>query len=247
MTVRVAVLGAAGRMGRTVCDAVRDAEDLDLVAEVDHDGSSIDSLLDARADVAVDFTVAASAMANARWCAANRVHAVIGTSGLSDTDVAELDRLFGAGQANAVLAANFAIGAVLMMHFATVAAPYFDTAEIVEMHHDTKVDAPSATAIRTAEMMASASREWAPDPTTDTSVVPGARGGTGPGSIPIHALRMRGAVAHQAVVLGTTGQTLTIRHDTTDRTAFMPGVLLAVREVATRPGLTLGLEPLLGL
>ncbi|HVE94229.1 MAG TPA: 4-hydroxy-tetrahydrodipicolinate reductase [Acidimicrobiales bacterium] len=247
MTVRVAVLGAAGRMGRTVCSAIGEAEDLELVAEVDQDGLAIDSIREAGAQVAVDFTVAASAMDNARWCAVNGVHAVIGTSGLGEADVAELDRLFGGGEANAVLAANFAIGAVLMMHFAAIAAPHFASAEIVEMHHDTKVDAPSGTAIRTAEMMAAASPEWATDPTVDTSVVPGARGGAGAGGIPIHALRVRGAVAHQAVVLGTTGQTLTIRHDTTDRTAFMPGVLLAVRQVATRPGLTVGLEPLLGL
>ena len=246
MTLRVAVLGAAGRMGRAVCDAVRAAPGLELVAEV-KDGPAIESVADAGADVAVDFTVAPSAMANARWCAANGVHAVIGTSGLNDEEIAELDALFGSSEPNAVLAANFAIGAVLMMHFAAIAAPHFETGEIVEMHHDTKIDAPSGTAIRTAEMMAAASDAWAADPTEHASVVPGARGGLGAGRIPIHALRVRGAVAHQEVVLGTTGQTLTIRHDTTDRTAFMPGVLLAVREVGTRPGLTIGLEPLLGL
>ena len=245
--IKVAVLGAEGRMGRTVCAAVEATDGLDLVAQVDQDGPTIDSLLEAGAEVAVDFTVAASALENARWCAANGVHAVIGTSGLSESDIVELSKLFETSEANAVLAANFAIGAVLMMHFAGIAAPHFNTAEIIEIHHDTKVDAPSGTAIRTAELMAQHSNDWNPDPTTDTSVVPGARGGVGPGGIPIHSLRIRGAVANQEVVLGTTGQTLTIRHDTTDRTAFMPGVLLAIREVATRPGLTVGLEPLLGL
>ena len=234
-------------MGQTVRAAVDAAVDLELVAAVDQEGLTIDSLTDARAQVAVDFTVAASALENARWCSANDVHAVIGTSGLSDRDIAELGELFEASEANAVLAANFAIGAVLMMHFAALASPHFETAEIIEIHHDTKVDAPSGTAIRTAELMSQRSNDWNPDPTNDTSVVPGSRGGAGPGGIPIHSLRIRGAVANQEVVLGTTGQTLTIRHDTTDRSAFMPGVLLAVREVANRPGLTLGLEPLLGL
>lgn len=247
MTIRVAVLGAAGRMGQTVCEAVESADDLELAALVDQDGPRIESLLGAQAQVAVDFTMAGAAMENARWCAANSVHMVIGTSGLSEPNVAELAQMFSASHANALVAANFAIGAVLMMHFAARAAPHFETAEIIEMHHNTKRDAPSGTAIRTAELMAAASPDWAADPTVDTSVVAGARGGVGAGGVPIHSLRIKGAVAHQEVVLGTTGQTLTIRHDTTDRTAFMPGVLLAVRAVADRPGLTVGLEPLLGL
>lgn len=247
MTIRVGVLGASGRMGQTVCQAVESADDLELAAAVDQDGPGIDSLLSAQVQVAVDFTMATSAMENARWCAANSVHLVIGTSGLSESDTAELGQMFSASQANALVAANFAVGAVLMMHFAAQAAPHFESAEITEMHHNTKRDAPSSTAIRTAELMAAASANWAADPTVDTSVIAGARGAVGAGGVPIHSLRIKGAVAHQEVVLGTMGQTLTIRHDTTDRTAFMPGVLLAVRSVADRPGLTVGLEPLLGL
>ncbi len=133
-----------------------------------------------------------------------------------------------------------------MMHFAALAAPYFDTAEVIEFHHDGKVDAPSGTAVRTVERMAAASADWAADPTTH-EVVEGSRGGRGPADIRVHAVRMRGVVANQEVVLGTTGQTLTIRHDTVDRSSFMPGVLLACRSIAEHPGLTLGLEPLLGL
>ena len=143
-----------------------------------------------------------------------------------------------------MIAPNFAIGAVLMMHFAALAAPWFETAEIIELHHDAKVDAPSGTAMLTAERIAAASDRWAPDPTT-TEVVEGARGGRSPGGIPIHSVRLRGLVAHQEVLLGTTGQSLSIRHDSYDRSSFMPGVLLAVKAVADRPGLTVGLDTLL--
>jgi 4-hydroxy-tetrahydrodipicolinate reductase len=172
------------------------------------------------------------------------VHAVVGTTGLSDGDLDELRSLF--TTSNCVVAPNFAIGAVLMMRLSELAAPWFESVEIIELHHDAKVDAPSGTAMLTAQRIAAASSEWAPDPTVDT-VVEGARGGHGPAGIPIHAIRLRGLVAHQEVLFGTTGQTLSIRHDTTDRSSFMPGVLLAVKAVADRPGLTLGLEALLGL
>jgi 4-hydroxy-tetrahydrodipicolinate reductase len=145
-----------------------------------------------------------------------------------------------------VVAPNFAIGAVLMMRLAELAAPWFETVEVIELHHDAKVDAPSGTALATAQRIAAASGEWADDPTTDT-VLEGARGGTGPAGIPIHAVRLRGLVAHQEVLFGTMGQTLSIRHDTTDRTSFMPGVLLAVKAVADRPGVTVGLDALLDL
>lgn len=251
-------------MGSTVCRAVGEAEDLDLVAAVDphHAGIELGQLgihgpgpsiqVASKpngmhgSDVVVDFTQLEAARENLRWCAANDVHAVVGTTGFTPDDFLELEKLFGESAANAVVAPNFAIGAVLMMRFAELAAPYFETGEIIEMHHDQKTDAPSGSAVLTAERMAAASSEWAPDPTT-TNVLEGARGGEGPGGIRVHSVRMRGMVAHQEVVLGTAGQSLTIRHDSYDRASFMPGVLLAVRAVAERPGLTVGLDNLLGL
>lgn len=255
--IRVGVLGAAGRMGRIVADAVRDAEGLVLAGAADLSApgthvhgvtvvADVDALLAGPdgLDVVVDFTVAEASRVTLPVLAAAGVHAVVGTSGLGDDDLAALSGAF--TTSNCVVAPNFAIGAVLMMRFAEMAAPWFDTAEIVEIHHDGKVDAPSGTAVATAERMAAASAEWAPDPTT-REVMPGARGGVGPADIHIHSLRMRGAVADQEVVLGTTGQTLTIRHDTIDRASFMPGVVLAVRRIAEVPGVTLGLDALLGL
>jgi len=260
--LRVAVSGANGRMGRTVCAAVVDDPDCELVAAVDPHHAGLDistvagvdsdvvvaadvhTLEDAGVDVAVDFTEASAARANLRWCAGAGVHAVVGTSGLVDGDFEELRSLF--TRSNCVVAPNFAIGAVLMMRFAELAAPWFETVEIIELHHDAKVDAPSGTAVATAHRIAAASGEWAQDPTADT-VLEGARGGHGPAGIPIHAVRLRGLVAHQEVLFGTTGQTLSIRHDTTDRSSFMPGVLLAVKAVADRPGVTVGLDALLGL
>lgn len=257
--VRVGVFGAGGRMGRTVCAAVAGDPDCELVAAVDPRaaGETVEgipiaadasALADAATEVAVDFTVAAAARENLAWCAGHGVHAVVGTTGLGADDLDRLREAFATGGVNVLVAANFAIGAVLMMRFAELAAPYFDTAEVLEFHHDAKVDAPSGTALRTAERIAAASGagEWATDPTTD-EVLAGARGGLGPAGVRVHAVRMRGVVANQEVVLGTTGQTLTIRHDTTDRTSFMPGVLLAVKAIGSRPGLTVGLDPLLGL
>ncbi len=255
--IRVGVLGVAGRMGRTVVEAVHAADGMELVAAADPSAAGtevhgvivvadVDALVsvDGGLDVVVDFTVAEASRASLPVLAAHGVHAVVGTSGLGDDDVAALRDAF--TSSNCVVAPNFAIGAVLMMRFAEMAAPWFDTAEIVEVHHDGKVDAPSGTAVATAERMAAASADWAPDPTT-REVVAGARGGAGPADIRIHSLRMRGAVADQEVVLGTAGQTLTIRHDTTDRTSFMPGVVLAVRAIGGIPGVTLGLDALLGL
>ncbi|HET6966570.1 MAG TPA: 4-hydroxy-tetrahydrodipicolinate reductase [Acidimicrobiales bacterium] len=253
MTLKVGVIGAAGRMGSTVCGAVTAAPDMSLVAGVDVKGeqTSLDALTSSGAEVAVDFTVPSAAVANAEWCAARGIHCVIGTTGLGDEAVARLQAAYPSdGRLGCVVAPNFAIGAVLMMHFAAIAAPWFETAEIIELHHDRKVDAPSGTAMLTAARMASAASSWAPDP-TEVEVVPGARGGLAePGGIRVHSVRMRGMVAHQEVILGTTGQTLTIRHDSMDRESFMPGVLLAVRAVGEapgRPGVTAGLEPLLGL
>ncbi len=251
-------------MGATVCRAVHDDPELQLVAAVDpyHAGIDLhqlgvegtglqiaakpDALSAASADVAIDFTVLDAARQNLAWCADHGVHAVVGTTGFSPEVLNELRLRFLDSAANAVIAPNFAIGAVLMMRMAELAAPYFETAEIIELHHDQKADAPSGTAMLTAERMAVASTQWAPDP-TKTVVADGARGGEGPAGIRVHSVRLRGLVAHQEVLLGTTGQTLSIRHDSYDRDSFMPGVLLAVRAVRERPGLTVGLDALLGL
>ncbi len=257
--MNVGVLGAAGRMGSTVCAAVDEADDLTLVAAVDPKGAGgrvrdgleiaadLDALIPAGTEVVVDFTVAPAATTSVAWCAAHGVHAVIGTTGLDDAALRTLADAFAATDGvGCVVAPNFAIGAVLMMRFAELAAPWFETGEIIELHHDAKIDAPSGTAMLTANRMAAASPEWAADPTR-VEVVEGARGGSGPAGIRIHSVRLRGLVAHQEVVLGTEGQSLTIRHDSYDRRSFMPGVLLAVRSVPSRPGLTVGLEALLGI
>ena len=263
--MRVGVFGAAGRMGATVCRAVADDPGLELVAAVDphHQGldlrqvagadvpgcaglrvaPSADAMVDAGADVVVDFTHLEAARENLQFCASHRLHAVVGTTGFTNADYDELRRLFAAS--NCLIAPNFAIGAVLMMRFAELAAPWFDSAEIVELHHEGKVDAPSGTAVATAQRMAAASSSWIDDPTS-TFTVDGARGGS-VGGIRVHAVRMRGMVAHQEVILGTTGQTLVLRHDTTDRTSFMPGVLLACKRIGDHPGLTVGLDAFLGL
>jgi 4-hydroxy-tetrahydrodipicolinate reductase len=263
--MRVGVLGAGGRVGSEVCRAVAADPEFELVAAVDphHEGldlrqvtggaasglqvaADVSEFERAGVEVAVDFTQLAAARENLRWCAEHGVHAVVGTTGFTEDDFAELRRRFEASTANCVVAPNFAIGAVLMMRFAELAAPWFETAEVIELHHDNKLDAPSGTAMLTVERMAAASEEWGEDPTR-TEVVAGARGGVGPGGIRVHSVRLRGLVAHQEVVLGTTGQSLTIRHDSYDRTSFMPGVLLAVKAVPDRPGLTVGLDVLLGL
>jgi 4-hydroxy-tetrahydrodipicolinate reductase len=263
MTIRVGVFGAGGRMGATVCQAVAADPDLELVAAVDpfHAGidlrqvakvespdiqvaASADELLRQGAEVAVDFTVVEAARSNLEYLASNGMHAVVGTTGFNADDYAHVRSLF--SSSNCLIAPNFAIGAVLMMRFAEIAAPYFETAEIIELHHDQKVDAPSGTAMLTAERMAAASEDWAQDP-TETTVLPGARGGVGPAGIPVHSVRLRGLVAHQEVLLGTTGQSLSIRHDSYDRSSFMPGVLLGVKHIANVPGLTIGLDTLLGI
>jgi 4-hydroxy-tetrahydrodipicolinate reductase len=252
--MRVGVFGAAGRMGSTVRQAVEEAGDLELVAAVDPrpgTDSSIskdrEALAEAGAEVAVDFTVADAAVENAEWCAAHGIHSVIGTSGIDETGQKRLEEAFPPdGPLGCVWAPNFAIGAVLMIRFAELAAPWFDTAEIIELHHDGKVDAPSGTAMLTATRMAGASREWGADP-TKVETLKGARGAPGPEGIRIHSVRLRGLVAHQEVLLGAAGQTLTIRHDSLDRQSFMPGVLLALRQVPDRPGLTVGLDNLLGI
>ena len=243
--IKVAVLGAAGRMGSTVCDAVESDDELDLVARVDID-DSLDELVGAGAEVAVDFTTPDSVRANVAFCLDKGVHVVVGTTGLSEADLSEIGDRAAASPANVFVAPNFALGAVLMMQFAAQAAPFFDTAEIVERHHEKKLDAPSGTALRTAALMNGARQDaWA---VTDASkeTLEGSRGGDASG-IRIHSLRVRGSVAHQEVVFGSAGETLTIRHDSLDRASFMPGVLLAVKNVSSLDGLTVGLEKLLDL
>ena len=240
---RIGVVGAEGRMGQAVCSAVRDDPALELVAAIDIE-DSLEVLVEKQCEVVVDFTVASAARQTLRFLAANGIHAVVGTTGFSDEDLALFAEAF--TESNCLIAPNFAIGAVLMMRFAELAAPHFSTVEVIEYHHDAKVDAPSGTAIRTAERISSASADWGDDP-TQHEVVPGARGGQGPGGVKVHSVRMRGVVANQEVLLGTTGQTLSIRHDTIDRTSFMPGVLLGCKRIPEFEGLTLGLDAFLGL
>ncbi len=274
--MRVGVVGAGGRMGREVCRTVLHRTGLDLVAAVDPgcvgapvselvggSGSDpegltvsegLEALTTAGAEVVVDFTHLEASRATLAFCAAGGIHVVVGTTGFDQGDLDDLAGLFpteGGSGAHCIVAANFAIGAVLMMRFAALAAPWFDSAEIIELHHEAKRDAPSGTSLRTAEGMASARDdaargEFLPDATT-TVVVEGARGGAGPGGIRIHSVRLPGLVAHQEVLFGSPGQGLTIRHDSFDRASFMDGVVLAVESVASRPGLTLGIEPLLGI
>jgi 4-hydroxy-tetrahydrodipicolinate reductase len=240
--LRVGVSGARGRMGATVCDAVRAAGDLELVAEVDL-GDSREPLR--AADVVVDFTVPSAVLENVRWCIEAGRHVVVGTTGWDDARLGQVRDLLGQPPSVGVfIAPNFGVGAVLMMHFAQQAARFYDSVEIVELHHAGKVDAPSGTAARTAELVARARSGAAEDATR--SALPGARGATVAG-VPVHSIRLPGLVAHQEVLFGGPGETLTVRHDSTDRTSFMPGVLMAVRAVADRPGLTVGLEHLLGL
>ena len=230
-------------MGEEVCRAIDADPGTELVARVDLD-DSVEQLAEQRADVVVDFTVLDAARETLHFAAANGIHAVVGTTGFSDEDLDSFRAAF--TSSNALIAPNFAIGAVLMIRMAELAAPHFETAEVIEFHHNAKVDAPSGTATHTAERMAAASGEWADDPTTH-EVYPGARGGIGPAGIRVHGVRMVGAVANQEVILGTTGQTLTIRHDTVDRTSFMPGVLVGVKRVAEFSGVTIGLDTYLGL
>ncbi len=242
-------------MGRAVCAAVAADPALELVAVVDPAASGevvqgitiegeLQSLAVAGAQVVVDFTVADAARVTLPWLALHGIHAVVGTTGFDDGDFAAFRSAF--TDSNCLIASNFAISAVLMMRFAELAAPWFETAEIIELHHDNKIDAPSGTALATAQRMAAASTGWAPDP-TEHEVLVGARGGVGPAGIRVHAVRMRGMVAHQEVILGTLGQTLTIRQDSYDRSSYMPGVVLACKHIADHSGLMLGLDSYLGI
>ena len=241
--IRVGVLGARGRMGAEVVKAVNNSTDLELVAELDL-GDSLDQLITSGAQVVVDFTTPDSVMKNLEFLIQNNIHAVVGTTGFDSARFDSLSKeLSKHPKVGVLIAPNFAIGAVLMMEFAEKAARYFESAEIVEMHHPAKVDAPSGTAARTAELMTQARKDSKkgamPDATKQS--LDGARGSK-VGDIPIHSIRAQGLVAHQEVLLGGVGETLTIRHDSLDRAGFMPGVLLGVRSVINHPGLTHGLD-----
>ena len=261
--IRVGVIGACGRMGRTVCAAVATDPDLALVAAVDVVGigepigpacghpelelvvsKDLDALCEAGAEVAVDFTAPGVAAGNIRWAIGNGVHIVVGTSGISQEDLVDIRaRLEKGGGSNVFVAPNFAIGAVLAERFAAQASKWFPAAEIIELHHDAKADAPSATALHAARLIASERAESYRGPEAES--LQGVRGGDVEG-LRIHSVRLPGLVAHQEIIFGGPGQILSIRHDSMDRVSFMPGVLMAIRAVASRPGLSVGLDALLG-
>lgn len=244
--IRVGVLGARGRVGTEVCKAVDAADDMELVAMVDA-GDWMFNVADAGAEVVVDFTHPDVVMDNVRFCVDQGIHAVVGTTGFDDKRIAQVrEWLAPRPDLGVLIAPNFAIGAILSMRFAAMAARFYDSVEIVELHHPRKADAPSGTAARTAALIGAARIEagMTPVPDATSQALDGARGAEVEG-IRVHSVRLAGLVAHQEVLLGTQGETLTIRHDSLDRSSFMPGVLLGVRAVLQRPGLTLSLEPLL--
>ena len=264
--IRVGVIGAYGKMGREVCLAVAEDPDCVLVAAVDTNGcgenvgaivghpelsitvsEELEALGDAEVDVAIDFTHPDAVMDDIRWCVRHAVHVVVGTTGISQANLDEIRGLIEeeGGESNVFVAPNFAIGAVLMMRFAAAASKFLPDVEIIELHHSKKADAPSGTALKTAEEIAKARNEEGTG-SASKEVVPGARGAD-VGGIQVHSVRLPGLVAHQEVILGGPGQSLTIRHDSYDRASFMPGVLLAVKSIAKHSGLTYGLENLLEL
>ena len=258
MKTRVGVCGAGGRMGSTACRAITADDFLELVAAVDPSAAAeivggvtvaadVAEFAAADCEVVVDFTTAAAARTNVPQLLSEGIHVVVGTTGLTDDDLAAIAAATAAPESgHAIVASNFSISAVLMMRISELVAPFFDTVEIIELHHDAKVDAPSGTAIATAQRIAAASDEWTADPTTKETLA-AARGATGAAGIHIHAVRMRGMVAHQEVIFGARGQTLTLRQDSYDRESFMPGVLLACQRVVELPGLTVGLDAILGI
>lgn len=250
--LKVGVLGAKGRVGQTICEAVEAAGDLELVARIDV-GDDMQELVDAGAEVVVDFTQPDAVMGNLEFCISHGIGAVVGTTGFTAERINEVrDWVAAAKEAghptNVLIAPNFAISAVLTMKFAEIAAPYFESAEVVEYHHPNKKDAPSGTAVHTAEGIARARREagMGAQPDATEQSLEGARGADVEG-VAVHAVRMTGMVAHEAVIFGTEGQSLTIRQDSYDRTSFVPGVLVGVRKLAGFPGVTVGLESFLGL
>ena len=243
--IKVAVFGAKGRMGQRICQAVEEAEDMELVAAIDagEDREPVKA-----ADVAIDFTVPDAVLGNIEWCLSNNVHTVVGTTGFTDEKYDKVRKWQASSKANAIIASNFSIAAVLMMSFAAKAAPFFESVEIIELQHPDKLDAPSGTAQTTARAISQA-REKAgcaqiPDATqTDPN---GARGAQIDG-VHIHAVRSRGLFAHQEVIFGNPGEQLTVRDDSFDRGSYMPGILAAVRAIGDRPGLTIGIDELLGV
>ena len=244
--MRVGVLGAKGKVGTAMCAAVRAATDLELSAEVDA-GDPMSLLTECATEAVIDFTHPDVVMDNLEFLIANGIHAVVGTTGFTDERLERVSQWLADSPSTGVLIApNFAIGAVLSMYFAQKAARFFESAEVIELHHPQKADAPSGTATRTARLIAAARKGLPPNPDATSTGRPGARGADVDG-IPVHSVRVSGLVAHQEVLFGTMGETLTIRHDSMDRTSFVPGVLLAVRAIAARPGLTIGIEPLLDL
>ena len=244
--MRVGVLGAKGKVGATMVAAVQDADDLTFSAGVDA-GDPLSTLVDADTDLVIDFTHPSVVMDNLKFLIDNGIHAVVGTTGFTDERIDEVRGWLTAKPEVAVLIApNFAIGAVLSMHFAQQAARFFESVEVIELHHPHKADAPSGTAARTARLIAEARKGLPPNPDATSTGLKGARGANVDG-IPVHSIRLAGLVAHQEVLFGTMGETLTIRHDSIDRTSFVPGVLLSVRKIREFPGLTVGIEPLLDL
>ncbi|MCQ0023409.1 4-hydroxy-tetrahydrodipicolinate reductase [Streptomyces somaliensis DSM 40738] len=246
--LRVAVLGARGRIGSEAVRAVEAAEDMELVAALGR-GDSLDALTGSGAQVAVELTTPDSVMDNLNHCVRHGIHAVVGTTGWTDERLARLEGWLGRSPGTGVLIApNFSLGAVLTMRFAQLAAPYFESVEVVELHHPNKADAPSGTATRTAQLIAAARAQagCAPQPDATATALEGARGADVDG-VPVHAVRLRGLLAHQEVLLGGEGETLTLRHDSLHHSSFMPGILLGCRRVVSAPGLTFGLEHFLDL
>ena len=244
--IKVGVVGARGKMGQAVVEAVNQAPDCELVAAIDM-GVPPSALGQAGAEVIVDFTTPDAVMRTLKSCISSGIHCVVGTTGFDETSLEKVGEWCAANpEVGVLIAPNFGIGAVVMMRLAELAAPYFESAEIIELHHPEKADAPSGTARHTAERIAAARADLPAQPDATTHALDGARGATVDG-IHVHSIRVRGLVAHQEVILGGPGETLTIRHDSLDRASFMPGVLLGVREVRTHPGLTIGLETYLGI
>ncbi|MER6531736.1 4-hydroxy-tetrahydrodipicolinate reductase [Streptomyces sp. NPDC001508] len=246
--LRVAVLGARGRIGSEAVRAVEAAEDMELVAALGR-GDRLETLAETGAQVTVELTTPASVMGNLDFCVRHGIHAVVGTTGWTEERLAQLRGwLAQSPETGVLIAPNFSIGAVLTMKFAQIAAPYFESVEVIELHHPNKVDAPSGTATRTAQLIAEARRQAgsAPAPDATVSALEGARGASVDG-VPVHAVRLRGLLAHQEVLLGGEGETLTVRHDSLHHSSFMPGILLGARRVVSAPGLTFGLEHFLDL
>jgi 4-hydroxy-tetrahydrodipicolinate reductase len=244
--MRVGVLGARGKVGATMVAGVEAADDLTFTTGVDA-GDPLSAFVDSGTEVVIDFTHPSAVMDNLKFLIDNGIHAVVGTTGFTDERVRQVEEWLAAKpEVSVLIAPNFAIGAVLSMHFAQQAARYFESVEVIELHHPHKADAPSGTAARTARLIAEARKGMPPNPDATSTGLDGARGADVDG-VPVHSVRLAGLVAHQEVLFGTLGETLTIRHDSYDRTSFVPGVLLAVRKIREHPGLTIGIESLLDL